>query len=60
VVDIYFTELVDEAVADPHSGSAILMELAKAIGKLLETGWRPKRTIILCSWDAEEYGLVGR
>ncbi|EUC29530.1 hypothetical protein COCCADRAFT_57482, partial [Bipolaris zeicola 26-R-13] len=45
--------------ADPHSGSAILIELARAIGKLLETGWRPKRTIVLCSWDAEEYGLVG-
>ncbi|EMD65732.1 hypothetical protein COCSADRAFT_170206 [Bipolaris sorokiniana ND90Pr] len=45
--------------ADPHSGSAILIELARAIGELLETGWRPKRTIVLCSWDAEEYGLVG-
>ncbi|KAL1796512.1 hypothetical protein ACET3X_005052 [Alternaria dauci] len=45
--------------ADPHSGSAILIELAKAIGTLLKTGWKPKRTIVLCSWDAEEYGLVG-
>lgn len=52
--------LADEELADPHSGSAILIELARAIGKLLETGWRPKRTIVLCSWDAEEYGLVGR
>ena len=23
------------------------------------TDWRPGRTIILCSWDAEEYGLMG-
>ncbi|KAI4637831.1 hypothetical protein J4E83_000649 [Alternaria metachromatica] len=45
--------------ADPHSGSAILIELAKAIGALVKTGWKPKRTIVLCSWDAEEYGLVG-
>ncbi|KAF2794136.1 N-acetylated-alpha-linked acidic dipeptidase-like protein 2 [Melanomma pulvis-pyrius CBS 109.77] len=45
--------------ADPHSGSTILIELAKAFGKLLKTGWKPKRTIILASWDAEEYGLVG-
>ncbi|KAG9189505.1 N-acetylated-alpha-linked acidic dipeptidase [Alternaria panax] len=45
--------------ADPHSGSAILIELARAIGALLKTGWKPKRTIVLCSWDAEEYGLVG-
>jgi N-acetylated-alpha-linked acidic dipeptidase len=45
--------------ADPNSGSAVLVELAKAFGKLLETGWKPARTIVLCSWDAEEYGLVG-
>jgi hypothetical protein len=24
----------------------------------MEQGWRPHRTIVLCSWDAEEYGLV--
>lgn len=46
--------------ADPNSGSAVLIELAKAFGKLMETGWKPTRTIVLCSWDAEEYGLVGR
>ncbi len=23
------------------------------------TGWRPGRTVVLCSWDAEEYGLIG-
>jgi N-acetylated-alpha-linked acidic dipeptidase len=45
--------------ADPNSGSAVLIELAKAFGKLSATGWKPKRTIVLCSWDAEEYGLVG-
>jgi N-acetylated-alpha-linked acidic dipeptidase len=46
--------------ADPNSGSAVLIELAKAFGALAETGWKPKRTIVLCSWDAEEFGLVGR
>ncbi|KAH7356052.1 N-acetylated-alpha-linked acidic dipeptidase-like protein 2 [Pyrenochaeta sp. MPI-SDFR-AT-0127] len=45
--------------ADPHSGSAILIELAKSFGALLETDWRPKRTIVLASWDGEEYGLIG-
>ncbi|ORY06227.1 N-acetylated-alpha-linked acidic dipeptidase-like protein 2 [Clohesyomyces aquaticus] len=45
--------------ADPNSGSAVLIELAKAFGGLTETGWKPRRTIVLCSWDAEEYGLVG-
>lgn len=46
--------------ADPNSGSSVLIELAKAFGKLSQTGWKPARTIVLCSWDAEEYGLVGR
>lgn len=45
--------------ADPNSGSAVMIELSRAFGRLLATGWRPRRTIILCSWDAEEYGLVG-
>ncbi|KAI9686466.1 MAG: hypothetical protein M1820_010612 [Bogoriella megaspora] len=45
--------------ADPNSGTAILVELSKAFGKLLATGWKPRRTIVLASWDAEEYGLVG-
>ena len=25
----------------------------------MKEGWKPQRTIILCSWDAEEYGLIG-
>ncbi|KAH7116693.1 N-acetylated-alpha-linked acidic dipeptidase-like protein 2 [Dendryphion nanum] len=45
--------------ADPNSGSSVLIELAKAFGALQVTGWKPKRTIVLASWDAEEYGLVG-
>ena len=45
--------------ADPNSGSAVMVELSKAFGALLKTGWKPRRTIVLCSWDAEEYGLVG-
>lgn len=45
--------------ADPNSGSAVLIEMAKAFNQLLQTGWQPRRTIILASWDAEEYGLLG-
>ncbi|OQV03349.1 Transferrin receptor-like dimerization domain-containing protein [Cladophialophora immunda] len=45
--------------SDPNSGSAVLIEMAKAFGALLKTGWRPKRTIVFASWDAEEYGLLG-
>lgn len=45
--------------ADPNSGTAIIVELAKAFGELLKQGWRPKRNIVLGSWDGEEYGLLG-
>ncbi|KAH8901774.1 Zn-dependent exopeptidase [Thozetella sp. PMI_491] len=45
--------------ADPHSGTAILMELARIFGGLLATGWRPRRTLEFMSWDGEEYNLIG-
>ncbi|KAI1761359.1 glutamate carboxypeptidase [Hypoxylon sp. FL1150] len=45
--------------ADPNSGTAIIVELAKAYGSLLSQGWRPKRNIVLASWDGEEPGLLG-
>ncbi|RUS31477.1 LOW QUALITY PROTEIN: hypothetical protein BC938DRAFT_477741 [Jimgerdemannia flammicorona] len=44
---------------DPSSGSTALVEVAHSLGALLKKDWRPRRTIILASWDAEEYGLVG-
>ncbi|XP_042497353.1 probable glutamate carboxypeptidase LAMP1 [Macadamia integrifolia] len=44
---------------DPNSGTAALLEVARRLGKLKKRGWRPRRTIIFCNWDAEEYGLVG-
>ncbi|KAA8911848.1 glutamate carboxypeptidase [Sphaerosporella brunnea] len=45
--------------ADPNSGSAALLEIAKSFGKMIELGWKPARTILLASWDGEEYGLLG-
>jgi N-acetylated-alpha-linked acidic dipeptidase len=44
---------------DPNSGSSAMLEVGRGFGELLKQGWKPRRTIILCSWDAEEYGLVG-
>ena len=44
---------------DPNSGSSVMLEVGRGFGELLKQGWKPRRTIILCSWDAEEYGLVG-
>jgi N-acetylated-alpha-linked acidic dipeptidase len=45
--------------ADPLSGHIAMMGEAKAIGALAKTGWRPKRTIVYLSWDAEEPALLG-
>jgi N-acetylated-alpha-linked acidic dipeptidase len=44
---------------DPISGQAAMLEEAKAIGKLVRSGWKPKRTIVYCAWDGEEPALVG-
>ena len=44
---------------DPSSGTAAVHEVVRGLGHLLRRGWRPARTIVLASWDAEEYGLVG-
>ena len=44
---------------DPLAGHVAMMAEGKAIGALLKTGWRPKRTLVYASWDAEEPGLVG-
>ena len=44
---------------DASSGSATLMEISRVLGKLKDGGWRPRRTVKLCSWGAEELGLVG-
>jgi N-acetylated-alpha-linked acidic dipeptidase len=45
--------------ADPLSGQVALMAEAKAIGKLVMEGWRPRRTLVYTSWDGEEPGLLG-
>ena len=44
---------------DPSSGTAAMLESVHGVGALLKQGWRPKRTIVFCSWDAEEEGLIG-
>jgi N-acetylated-alpha-linked acidic dipeptidase len=44
---------------DPLSGHVAMMAEAKAIGALLKTGWKPKRTLVYASWDGEEPGLLG-
>ena len=45
--------------SDPLSGQVALLAEAKALGSLVKSGWRPKRTIVYASWDAEEPMLLG-
>lgn len=44
---------------DPLSGQSAMMEEARAIGELVKTGWKPKRTIVYGAWDGEEPSLLG-
>jgi N-acetylated-alpha-linked acidic dipeptidase len=44
---------------DPSSGTASMMELTRNLGEMLRQGIRPKRTLVICSWDGEEYALTG-
>jgi N-acetylated-alpha-linked acidic dipeptidase len=44
---------------DPNSGSAAFNEVIRSFGVALANGWKPLRTIVLASWDGEEYGLIG-
>ena len=44
---------------DPISGLIAVLEEARALGELVKSGWKPKRTIIYCAWDGEEPGLLG-
>ena len=45
--------------ADPGSGTAAMLEAVHGLGVLLQHGWKPRRTIVIASWDAEEEGLMG-
>lgn len=45
--------------ADPNSGTASLLEVARGLGTLVKDGWKPLRSIFLLSWSGEEYGLLG-
>ncbi|AMV36703.1 M28 family metallopeptidase [Planctomyces sp. SH-PL62] len=44
---------------DPGSGTAATLEACRTLGQAVKDGWKPRRTVVYASWDAEEYGLVG-
>jgi N-acetylated-alpha-linked acidic dipeptidase len=43
---------------DPSSGTASMMDLARSLGALVRGGVRPRRSIVLANWDAEEFTLT--
>lgn len=44
---------------DPISGTSALLETARTLAQMQKAGWKPRRTIKIAFWDAEEFGLVG-
>jgi N-acetylated-alpha-linked acidic dipeptidase len=44
---------------DPNSGTAAMLETVHGLGELIKLGWKPRRTVVIGSWDAEEEGLMG-
>lgn len=44
---------------DPSSGTAAMLSLGRALGSLARQGWKPRRSIVIAAWDAEEFTLTG-
>jgi N-acetylated-alpha-linked acidic dipeptidase len=44
---------------DPNSGTAMMLALAESMNKLAQQGIKPKRSILIGHWDAEEHGVIG-
>lgn len=44
---------------DPSSGTAALLEIVRALGRMQSLGWQPRRTLVVAFWDAEEMNLGG-
>ena len=43
---------------DAASGNAAMLELTRTLGELKKQGRRPRRTLVVCSWDGEEVALT--
>lgn len=44
---------------DNVSGTASVVEVARAFGAAAALGIRPRRTVVFVTWDAEEWGIIG-
>src|SRR3954465_3346856 len=45
--------------ADNVSGVVSILEAARSVAEQMAAGWKPKRTLVFATWDAEEWGLIG-
>jgi len=46
-------------VGDNGAGTISLLEVARGLGYLAGSGWRPKRSVVIALWDGEELGSLG-
>ncbi len=44
---------------DDGAGVVTLIRAAEHLGQRAKSGWKPKNTIRIALWDAEEFGLIG-
>ena len=44
---------------DPGTGTAPILEIARVLGQKMKEGWRPRRSIVLANWGAEESMVMG-
>ncbi|MDZ4771645.1 MAG: M28 family peptidase [Planctomycetota bacterium] len=44
---------------DAGSGTVALIRAAQHLSERVKAGWKPQCGIMLCFWDAEEFGLIG-
>src|SRR5262245_8789400 len=45
--------------SDSVSGHVSMMSAARALGEMVKSGWKPRRSVLFVSWDGEEQGLLG-
>jgi N-acetylated-alpha-linked acidic dipeptidase len=50
---------LNAGAVSPGSGNAVFLEVLRGIGDLLTSGWMPHRTLLLASFDGEQFGSVG-
>lgn len=44
---------------DNVSGTTSVLAAARAFADLAKQGFRPRRTVVFATWDAEEWGIIG-